>query len=124
MWADMSGRGLEARADVSGRGLEARADVSGRGLEVMAEVSGRGLEVRADVSGRGLHARADVSGRVGLRLPLHLPQDLYSEKSCVQFHLRELYLSCDEDVVAKPLTLVQKEFEGVQLGSYPDTNPR
>ena len=48
-------------------------------------------------------------------------QDLYS--GAVQFYLRELFVGCDEDVVAKPLSLVQSEYPTVQLGSYPNTSP-
>ena len=31
-----------------------------------------------------------------------------------------MFFSCDEDVLASPLTTVQKEYSSVQLGSYPD----
>ena len=48
-------------------------------------------------------------------------QDLYS--GAVEFCLRELFVGCDEDVVAKPLSLVQSEYPTVQLGSYPNTSP-
>lgn len=46
--------------------------------------------------------------------------------SCSQtkFYLKELFFSCDEDVLAKPLARVQMEFPAVQLGSYPDASPR
>ena len=44
--------------------------------------------------------------------------------SCSQttFYLKELFFSCDEDILAKPLARVQTEFPAVQLGSYPDTS--
>ena len=46
--------------------------------------------------------------------------------SCSQttFYLKELFFSCDEDILAKPLAKVQTEFPTVQLGSYPDTSSK
>ena len=62
-----------------------------------------------------------------LALPLphshaHL-QDLYS-RGTTRFFLKEIFFSCDEDVLAHPLSRVQREYPSVQVGSYPDTNPR
>ena len=51
------------------------------------------------------------------------PKDLYSQ-SGTRFYLKEVFFSCGEDVLAKPLAQLQKEFETVQLGSYPDDSSR
>ena len=48
-------------------------------------------------------------------------QDLYS-CSQTRFYLKELFFSCDEDILAQPLARVQREFPKVQLGSYPDSS--
>ena len=50
-------------------------------------------------------------------------QDLYS-KGTIRFFLKEIFFSCDEDVLACPLSQVQREYPSVQVGSYPDSNPR
>lgn len=47
-------------------------------------------------------------------------KDLYRESA--EFCLRELFVHCFEDIVAKPLSLVQSEYPAVKLGSYPNTN--
>lgn len=41
-----------------------------------------------------------------------------------RFFLKEVFFSCDEDVLAQPLTRVQKDHPSVQLGSYPDVSPK
>ena len=50
-------------------------------------------------------------------------QDLYS-RGTTRFFLKEIFFSCDEDILAHPLSRVQREYPSVQVGSYPDTNPR
>lgn len=45
-------------------------------------------------------------------------KDLYSGSER-RFYLKELFLSCGEGEVAKPLSRVQAELPAVQLGSYP-----
>jgi molybdopterin-biosynthesis enzyme MoeA-like protein len=42
--------------------------------------------------------------------------------SQTRFFLKELFFSCEEDILAKPLARVQREFPSVQVGSYPDTS--
>ena len=50
-------------------------------------------------------------------------QDLYSNVGDkAEFHLRELFLGCCEEMIAKPLSLVQSEYPSVQLGSYINTS--
>ncbi len=49
------------------------------------------------------------------------PQDLYSISN-TRFFLREFFFSCDEDMLADPLTRVQAEYPDVQLGSYPNVS--
>ena len=44
-------------------------------------------------------------------------QDLYKGSS--SFYLKEIFFSCDEDVLATPLRRVQGEYPAVQVGSYP-----
>lgn len=55
------------------------------------------------------------------RVSLLLLQDLY--RGSGRFFLKEVFFSCDEDVLAQPLTRVQTSFPSVQLGSYPDMSP-
>ena len=45
-------------------------------------------------------------------------QDLYRREGN-KFHLKELFFSCGEGVLAGPLTDVQNAYPAVQLGSYP-----
>ena len=40
----------------------------------------------------------------------------------MEFHLRELFVSCNEDILVKPLSLVQSEYPSVQFGSYTDAS--
>ena len=65
------------------------------------------------------------SSLLSLFFPLlgHTLQDLYSQ-STTKFFLKEIFFSCNEDVLAQPLSQVQADFPNVQVGSYPDTNPR
>jgi FAD synthetase len=44
------------------------------------------------------------------------------EGQAVEFHMRELFIGCNEEIVARPLSLVQSEYPSVQLGSYPNTS--
>jgi FAD synthetase len=39
-----------------------------------------------------------------------------------KFYLKEIFYSMDEDYLAKPLFMLQDEFETIQIGSYPDDN--
>ncbi|XP_064383362.1 FAD synthase-like isoform X2 [Halichondria panicea] len=48
-------------------------------------------------------------------------KDLYSISN-TRFFLREFFFSCDEDMLADPLTRVQAEYPDVQLGSYPNVS--
>ena len=57
---------------------------------------------------------------ISLCLNTHM-KDLYAG-SQTRFYLKELFFSCDEDILAKPLARVQREFPTVQLGSYPDVS--
>ena len=43
-------------------------------------------------------------------------------RPAVEFHLRELFVGCNEELLVKPLSLVQSEYPTVQLGSYPNTS--
>ena len=65
------------------------------------------------------------SSLLSLFFPLlgHTLQDLYSQ-STTKFFLKEIFFSCNEDVLAQPLSRVQADFPNVQVGSSPDTNPR
>ena len=56
-------------------------------------------------------------------IPFSSLKDLYSQ-SGTRFYLKEVFFSCGEGVLAKPLTQLQEEFETVQLGSYPDDSSR
>ena len=49
-------------------------------------------------------------------------QGLYKRENSVEFHLRELFVSCNEDILVKPLSLVQSEYPSVQFGSYTDAS--
>ena len=40
----------------------------------------------------------------------------------MEFHSRDLLISCHEEILVKPLLLVQSEYPAVQLGSYPNTS--
>ena len=46
-----------------------------------------------------------------------LLQALYGGSN--SFSLKEVFFSCGEDVLARPLTRIQHDYPTVQLGSYP-----
>ncbi len=50
-----------------------------------------------------------------------LVQDLYRGSS--SFYLKEVFFSCNEDILAPPLRRVQGEYSTVQVGSYPTVDP-
>jgi FAD synthetase len=43
-------------------------------------------------------------------------------RPAVEFHLRDLLIACNEELLVKHLSLVQSEYPSVQLGSYPNTS--
>ena len=43
-------------------------------------------------------------------------------RPAMEFHLRDLLIACNEELLVKHLSLVQSEYPSVQLGSYPNTS--